>query len=277
VLAPPLADQSVTEFERHRRPAIAVVHDSQLSEDPELLQAAGAVALLALENAELDNAWKEALGDLRASRSRIVEAAENERQRVERDLHDGAQGQLVATQIRLELARELTNPAQLTEQIVEAQHDLEKAIDELRNLAHGIYPSDLRDLGPAAALRSLAATSSVTVEVIDNGIGRSTDAAEAAIYFCASEAIQNTAKHAGPGARATVTLARGDHEIELTVSDDGAGMPSQRTGDGIGITSMRDRIEAVGGRFEIASTSGQGVVVHAAIPIHETLPDVRLL
>jgi signal transduction histidine kinase len=207
--------------------------------------------------------------ELRASRERIVETAERERQRLERDLHDGAQAQLVAIQIRLELARGLPDvPEVVGEQIEEAERDLEAAVGELRSLSHGIYPTALRDLGPAAALQSLAATSSVPVQMIDKGFGRSSDATEAAIYFCASEAIQNTAKHAGPGAKATITLGRGDHEIELTVSDDGVGMPSERNGDGMGITSMRDRIEAVGGQLEISSAPRLGTSIHAKVPDH---------
>jgi len=205
-------------------------------------------------------------GALRASLSRVVETSERERQRLERDLHDGAQAQLVAIQIRLELARELSDRAQIIEQIDEGQRDLEAAIDELRSLAHGIYPPELRAFGPAGALQSLASSSSVPVEVIDTGVGRLSDATEAAIYFCACEAIQNTAKHAGPGARATVELSRRDHEIRLTVSDDGAGMPSGRNGDGIGITSMRDRIGAVGGQLDIISAPRNGTSIQATIP-----------
>jgi signal transduction histidine kinase len=266
VLVPPGPGQTLTEVQRDGRPAAAIVHDSQLSEDPELLQAAGAVALLALENNELDSAWKESLGQLADSRERLVQAGERERRKLERDLHDGAQAQLVATQVRLELARELTDPAKVDEQIDEAQNDLELALEELRSLAHGIYPAAVRDLGLAGALQSLASGSSLPVEVIDHGVGRSSAAAEAAIYFCAREAIQNVAKHAGPAPKATVTLARRDGTIALTVSDDGAGIPPRRNGDGIGITSMRDRIEAIGGQFEIGSTPGQGVVIHATIP-----------
>jgi signal transduction histidine kinase len=206
-------------------------------------------------------------GALRASISRVVETSERERRRLERDLHDGAQAQLVAIQIRLELARGLPDRAQVDEQIDEAGRDLEAAIEELRSLAHGIYPPALRDLGPARALQSLAATASFPVEVIDEGVGRSSNATEAAIYFCAREAIQNAAKHAGPGAKATVTLKRRDHkEVELTVRDDGAGIPAERSAEAIGLTSMRDRIEAVGGRFEVASVPGEGTSILAAIP-----------
>jgi signal transduction histidine kinase len=203
---------------------------------------------------------------LRASLSRVVEASERERRRLERDLHDGAQARLVAIQIRLELARGLPDRAQVNEQIDETQRDLEAAIEELRSLAHGIYPPALRDLGPAGALQSLASSSSVPVEVIDEGVGRSSNTTEEAIYFCAREAIQNTAKHAGPDARSTVKLRRAQNSIELRVSDDGAGIPADQSRGGTGITGMRDRIEAVGGRFQIVSAPGEGTSILAAIP-----------
>lgn len=215
--------------------------------------------LLLLENARL-------VDELRASRSRIVEAVEHERRRLERDLHDGAQQRLVGVLMRLNVAREQVESDDLARQLDAIQTEALGALEELRALTHGIYPDVLHELGPAAALRALARSSPVPIEVTDEGIRRSSDAIEAAIYFCAREAIQNTAKHAGRGATATVTLARRDRAIEFTVSDDGAGMPPERHTSGTGITGMRDRIEAVGGHFEIAFAPGQGTSVHGAIP-----------
>jgi signal transduction histidine kinase len=217
-----------------------------------------AISLMLLENTRL-------VEELRASRSRIVEAAERERRRIERDLHDGAQQRLVEIQVRLALARELAGSEDLAKQLDATQESAEAAVAELRALAHGIYPVVLRDLGPAAALRDLSDSSPVSIEVIDEGIGRSSDAIEAAIYFCAREAIQNTAKHAGPSATATVILAHHDEAIEFTVSDDGRGMTTQTDPNGIGITSMRDRIEAVGGQFEIVSAPGRGTSIRGTI------------
>jgi signal transduction histidine kinase len=195
-----------------------------------------------------------------------VRAGERERRRLERDLHDGAQQQLVAIQVRLAVARELADSEELTKQLDATQKNAEAAVEELRALAHGIYPGVLHDFGPAAALRDLSSDSPVPITVTDDGIGRSSDAIEAAIYFCAREAIQNTAKHAGPGAKVTVTLGHREDAIQFTVSDDGAGMSPERDTDGIGVTSMRDRIEAVGGQFEIVSAPGQGTAIHATIP-----------
>jgi signal transduction histidine kinase len=251
--------RSVIRLFRDSVPVAALIHDPVLDPNPEVVEALTATSLMLLENTRL-------VHELRQSRTRIVRAGERERRRLEHDLHDGAQAQLVAIQIRLELVRELTDPAQIDEQIVATQRDLETALEELRDLAHGIYPAALRDLGPAGALHSLALNSSVPVEVIDDWMGRSSDDTEAAIYFCAREAIQNTAKHAGPGAKTVVTLKHDERGIELTVSDDGIGLTRDADTDGMGITGMQDRIESVGGRIEIVSAPGRGTSVCATIP-----------
>ncbi len=236
-----------------------MIHDPTLDTESDVVEGLAATSLMLLENTRL-------VEELRASRSRIVEAGERERQHLERDLHDGAQQRLVAIQIRLRMAREPADGADLTKQLDAIEADAVGALEELRALARGIYPEILHEFGPAAALSSLVRSSPVPIEVIDEGIGRSSDAIEAAIYFCAREAIQNTAKHAGPGAKANVRLAHRDDAIEFTVSDDGIGMARESDTDGIGITSMRDRIEAVGGQLEILSAPGQGTSVHATIP-----------
>jgi signal transduction histidine kinase len=254
--------RGVTRITQNSRPVAALIHDSTLDTDSDVVEGLAATSLMLLENTRL-------VQELRASRSRIVEAGERERRRLERDLHDGAQQRLVAIQIRLGMAREPADSADLIKQLDAIQADAVGALEELRALAHGIYPDALHLLGPGAALRSLARSSPVPIEVTDESIGRSSDAIEAAIYFCAREAIQNTAKHAGPGAKVNVTLAHRDRAIEFTVSDDGIGMPRGRDMDGVGTTSMRDRIEAVGGQLAIVSAPGQGISIHATIPDDE--------
>lgn len=209
--------------------------------------------------------------ELRASRLRVVQAAERERRRLERDLHDGAQQRLVEIQIRLGFARTLVDRADLASEFDALQEAAEAAIDELRTLARGIYPSTLRVLGPAAALRTLAQRSPVPIRVIDEGIGRVSATIEAAIYFCAREAIQNASKHAGPGASVTVTLARRRGAIDLVISDDGVGISPDSAGTGTGIRGMHDRIEAVGGRLDIVSEPGLGTCIRGSIP-HEKAP-----
>lgn len=207
--------------------------------------------------------------ELRASRLRVVQAAECERRRLERDLHDGAQQRLVEIQVRLGFARTLVDRAELASELDALQEAAEAALDELRTLARGIYPSTLRDHGPAAALRTLALRSAVPIRVIDEGIGRASPVIEAAIYFCAREAIQNATKHAGPRASVTATLARRRGAIDLTISDSGVGMSPGAASTGIGVRGMHDRIEAVGGRLEIFSGPGLGTCIRASIPDDE--------
>jgi signal transduction histidine kinase len=251
--------RGVTRVTRGNGPVAALIHDPTLDTDSDVVEGLAATSLMLLENTRL-------VEELRASRSRIVEAAESERRRLERDLHDGAQQRLVAIQVRVDLARELTDPEDAAKQLDAIAEDAVAGLEELRALAHGIYPGVLHELGPAAALSSLARSSSVPIKVTDEGIARSSDAVEAAIYFCAREAIQNTAKHAGPGANVTVALAGRKSMIQFTVTDNGAGMPPETDTNGTGITGMRDRIEAVGGQFEIVSAPGQGTSVRGTIP-----------
>jgi signal transduction histidine kinase len=257
-----LHSRGVTRITLGNGPVAALIHDPTLDTDSDVVEGLAATSLMLLENTRL-------VDELRASRSRIVTAGERERRRLERDLHDGAQQRLVAIKMRLTLAQELADPEALSKALDATRKDADAAIEELRALARGIYPGVLRKLGPAAALRDLASSSAVPIEVNDHGIGRLSDAIEAAIYFCAREAIQNAAKHAGPGAKATVTLRHHQETIEVTVSDNGGGMPPARGSNGLGMTSMRDRIEAVGGHFEVVSAARQGTSIRATIPDRE--------
>jgi signal transduction histidine kinase len=259
--------RGVTRITGDDGPVAALIHDPTLDTDSDIVEGLAATSLMLLENTRL-------LEELRASRLRIVTAGDRERRRLERNLHDGAQQRLVAIQVRLGIARELAGTEDLANQLDATKKDAEAAIEELRALAHGIYPAVLQEYGVAAALRSLAHGSPVPIRVTDDGIGRSSSAIEAAIYFVACEAIQNSGKHAGPSAKVAVTLTRNGDAIEFTVSDDGAGMTPRTDNDGIGIASMRDRIRAVGGHLEIVSAPGQGTSIHATIHDEEALPTV---
>jgi signal transduction histidine kinase len=271
VLASPRSDQQLTAFERDGQPAVAIVHDSQLSEDPELLQTAGAVALLALENAKLDAAWKESLGQLADSRARLVSAADRERRRLERDLHDGAQQRLVAALINLSVADELADNGKpdLRERFSEATQEVEEALAELRELAHGIYPPALGRWGLGRAFALLAHRHRGVMVVSETGMARFPAEVEAAIYYCGLEAVQNASKHGGRDARISIRLHSDDRQLHLEVRDDGPGFDVDRAHDGIGLQNMRDRLGAVGGHVEITSQPGEGTLVAAAAPIGE--------
>ena len=222
---------------------------------------------LALENAELKAGLRESRRELVDARARIIRASDRARRKLERDLHDGAQQRLTAIQIKLGIAQESVLDEDLASQLESISVDVELAVDELRALARGIYPAVLKDRGLADAVRSLAISAPIPVEVIDNGTGRWSGPVEAAIYFCVSEAVQNAIKHAGPDARVTVVLRRGPREgLRFEVTDDGTGMNMAIRPDGIGLTSMRDRIGAVSGELEIISAPGRGTSVRGTVP-----------
>jgi signal transduction histidine kinase len=236
-----------------------LIYDSALDTDAEIVGGLAATSLMLLENTRL-------VAELRNSQARTAESAQHERLRVERDLHDGAQQRLMAIQVKLRLAEQRVSDAEVSAQIEEIRAEAAEAVDELRALAHGIYPSALRDGGLADGLRSLAMRAPIPVSVNDEGIGRCPGAIEANVYFCALEAVQNASKHAGPGARVTVTLGRDTGGIRFEIADDGVGMDASAAGDCLGLVSMRDRIGAVGGELEISSSPGRGTIVGGTVP-----------
>jgi signal transduction histidine kinase len=263
----PSPGQALTTVERDERPAAAIVHDAQLSDDPELLAAAAGVVLLAAENTDLERARNASLRELAASRARLSEASDRERRKLERDLHDGAQQRLMAIQIKLRLLKDATEDELLSDRLDAIGSDAEAAVEELRDLAHGIYPPVLRSFGIADALRSFALKAPIPVKVNDAGIGRCSRTVEAAIYFCAMEAVQNTIKHAGDGAHVTITLGRDGRRAHFVIADDGAGIAASASRDGEGLLGMRDRIAAVGGELGIVSSPGAGTMVRGTVPL----------
>jgi signal transduction histidine kinase len=200
--------------------------------------------------------------ELRGSRERIVAAADEERRRVERDLHDGAQQRLVLIGLKLGMLER--EPARV-ELITEVRHELAEALEELRDLAHGIYPSLLENEGLPGALRDAAERAPIPTAFDSDGAGRYRPELEAAVYFCCLEALQNAAKHAGDDARATVRLAESDHTLRFEVADDGIGHDGPLTGTGI--QNMRDRLGALGGLLTINSSPGAGTTVTGSIPV----------
>jgi signal transduction histidine kinase len=167
--------------------------------------------------------------------------------------------------INLALARELDDAA-LRQKLREREVALEDAIDELRELAHGIYPSVLTDLGVAEALRSAAVHAPKAVKVTGE-LGRHTPEIEAAIYYCCLEGLQNAMKHAGPSARISIRLEESDDELRFEVRDDGAGFAGSTGGGGRGIGNVRDRIGAIGGRIELRSEPGRGTILAGVVPL----------
>jgi signal transduction histidine kinase len=222
---------------------------------------------LALENAELKVALRQSRRELVDAHARITRASDEGRRQLERDLHDGAQQRLTAIAIKLGLAQEAALDQDLARQLESISADLEVAIDELRDLACGIYPAVLSDHGLVAAVRALAIRAPMPVGVIDEGIGRRSAPVEVAVYFCTLEAVQNAIKHAGGDATVTVILGRGPSgDVQFEVTDDGVGMTLPTRPAGMGLISMRDRIGAVGGELEILSAPGRGTSVRGTVP-----------
>ena len=210
--------------------------------------------------------------DLRASRQRIVAAQDEERRRLERDIHDGAQQQLVALAVKLNLVETLSgkNPEKAREMAAQVKTELQQALDDLRDLARGIYPPLLADKGLAAALESQARKAPVPVTVEPDGIGRYPQEAEAAAYFCVLEALQNVAKYAHASS-VIVRLGQDDGNLLFTVTDDGRGFDPGTTPPGSGLQNMRDRLEALGGAVEVESAPGGGTTISGRIPTKEVV------
>jgi signal transduction histidine kinase len=209
--------------------------------------------------------------DLRASRQRLVAAQDEERRRLERNLHDGAQQDLVALAIKVRLGGTVEDLAQAKEIFGELQADAAGALENLRDLARGIYPPLLADLGLAAALSAQASKSPVPVTVEADGIGRFPQQTEAAVYFCCLEALQNTTKYAH-ATQARICLQAQGGTLRFTVSDDGTGYDTSHTSMGSGQRNMADRLAALGGRLEVQSACGQGTTITGHLPVPSYTP-----
>ena len=206
--------------------------------------------------------------DLRASRQRLVTAQDETRRRLERNIHDGAQQDLVALAIKLGIAKSVVDddPAEAKELLGELQTDTSATLENLRDLARGIYPPLLADLGLVAALNAQASKSPVPVTVEANGIGRFGQDTEAAVYFCCLEALQNIGKYAR-ATQARICLQAQNGTLSFTVSDDGAGYDARDTPLGSGQRNMADRLAALGGRLEVRSAPSQGTTITAHLPV----------
>ena len=234
----------------------------------------------ALKKQRLDAALHESMErlreqaeDLRASRARIVAAADAERRRIERDLHDGAQQYLVAIAVKANLMRQLPSHEDARGQALlhELIADIDAALDDLRDLAHGIYPPLLSSGGLTEALAAACRRASIPTAFKADGIGRYPPEIEAAVYFSCLEGLQNAAKYAGDGATGQVTVWEEPGALWFEVRDDGVGFEPAATGSGAGFTNMADRIGAVGGRLSIESEPGNGAQVVGTIPLGDVV------
>jgi signal transduction histidine kinase len=222
---------------------------------------AGQAALLLANTALIE--------DLRASRQRLVAAQDEERRRLERNLHDGAQQQLVALAVGLKLARRTASadPASAEQMLERLEGDVGDALENLRDLARGVYPPLLADQGLAAAIDAQARRSPhPVVRVESDGIGRYPQEVETAVYFCTLEALQNAGKYAHPE-EVVVRLREEGGELVFTIEDDGEGFDQATTRLGSGLQNMSDRLEALGGDLLVRSAPGRGTTVEGRVPV----------
>jgi signal transduction histidine kinase len=262
-------ERGVTYVRRAGRPVAAVVYDAELADQDRFIQAAAAAALLRVEQARLHTDLEASMHQLERSRARLVESVQRERRRIERDLHDGVQQEVLGLRIKLELATEIleADPEEGERLIAAVGRQMDTVLDGVRSLARGIYPAVLHDRGLPEAIRSAARASSMPATVRASHVGRYPEQIEVAVYFSCLEALQNSAKHAGSNAAVVITLWERDGWIMFEVRDDGRGFDSEATDQGRGLTNMRDRLAAVGGSLIFISSPRKGTRIHGGAPV----------
>jgi signal transduction histidine kinase len=240
------------------------ITDSALS--TQLYLAVAALTTLCL--AAIVSERRRAALELVESRARIAAAGAEERRRLERELHDSAQNRLVGLQIQLSLAQHRTEHTapEVAATLAGLIQQAEGVGDELRRIAHGISPPLLATRGLLDALRAECAHSGLAIRIVAGEVGLSAPDVETAVYLCCLESIQNAGKHGGPDASVTVRLRRESGDLLFSVHDSGRGFDPRATLPGAGLTSVKDRIETVGGRVEIATAPGRGTTVAGAVP-----------
>jgi signal transduction histidine kinase len=253
------ADRAWTPVELEGQRVGAIVHDRSLAAEPEVVETVAAAAGLALRSERLEAA-------LRRSRARIVEAGIQERRRLERNLHDGAQQRLVALSLTLRMAQNqiAKSPETAAAMIGAAGEELTLALEELRELARGIHPAVLSDRGLQAAVEALAVRSPLPVKVVEVPGERLPEPVEAAAYFVIAEALTNVAKYANASA-ATVAVRRVNGHAEVEVRDDGVGGADPDRGSGL--RGLADRVGALDGILALDSPPGSGTTLRAEIPV----------
>jgi signal transduction histidine kinase len=257
--------RTLTEVRLDGQRVAAIEGDASLAQDPALLQAAASYALIVLENGRLVRGLTSSIGELSASRARILAVTDRARRRIERDVHDGAQQRLVALRIKLALESErLEHDAPETAAELELLGaEVDETIDEVRAIAHGIYPSLLIDRGLVDALRAAALSAPMSATVDAEGIGRYPPETESAVYFACVAAMDHAV---GAATRVAITLWTGER-LRFEVRDDGPGSAPPDPGDAVWLTEPRDRMAAVGGELAVASVPGEGTRVTGSVPL----------
>ena len=267
-LPAPGSSQVIAEYESGEN-KVAVVHEEMLHGQTRFLEAIASCAIASHEYERLSTALDSSLEEVAASRARISAAADEERRRIERDLHDGAQQQLVTLRIKLELIAERieSDPEGAAEQLRGAGTRLTDVLEEVRSLARGIYPPLLVDAGLGEALVAAGRRCALPATVDCDGIGRYSPETESAVYFCCLEALQNADKHADGAKSIAIHVRESGGQLRFEVRDDGVGFTPAATVNGGGLTNMHDRVAALGGRLRVTSSPGAGTRVRGTVPL----------
>ena len=270
-VAAPAADvgRSVTHLRDARGNLVAaLVHDDALQDERAFINAIGSYATLSLENHRLAAEVASLARQLRETEARAMARVDDTREEIERDLHDGAQQRLIALQIWLRLAaeRSAAGEPETTEDLNRLGDEVERAIDELRTLAQGVFPAALIDFGPVEALRETVRFAPIPTAV-HGANTRHDPQLERAVYFCCLEALQNTFKHASTATAAEVTIATSRREVTFEVVDDGVGFDPGSVPTGTGLRNMRHRLAALGGTLRVDTSPGHGTRISGAIPL----------
>lgn len=227
------------------------------------------VSLSGLAIAALVSERWQLVGRLNVSRARLVEASDEARHRIERDLHDGAQQSLLGLQLKLDLAADAIreDPPEGERQVRMIERQMDAVLHDLRSIAQGAYPPLLRNRGVVDALKSAARLTPVDVSVRSEAVRRYSRAVEATVYFCCLEAMQNVTKHAGQGVHAEVRLRQRGRQLQFEIIDSGLGFDARATSVGDGLANIRDRLEAVGGTLTVVSWPGRGTTIRGHVPV----------
>lgn len=263
--------RAVTIIDTGTGPVAAIVHDSSLTAETDLLQAVSAAAAMSLENARLHAALRRRVQELTASRQRVIEAQQRERQRLERNLHDGAQQRLVTLCLAVGLLADRVHDPLAVQRLRQVRAQITIALEELRAVARGIHPAVLSGHGLAVALESLTAESSVPIDLAVEVHERPPEAVEVAAYLVVREGLRTLSRRAGAAA-ISIRVARStdpQDSLVIEVVDDGAGDADE--GFGAGLRELTDRVDALGGTLRIWSPAGAGTRLHAVIPCRESI------
>ena len=272
-VGPPTANSGrvMTEFRRGGQLIGGIISDAAISQHPELLEAAARVISIAVDKRRLEGDLKTARENLSSSRAESAAATETQRRRIERDLHDSLQQELLAVDMRVQLARNLTQDVALRDRLTGISEDLALARQNMRDIARGLQPANVLAQGLTPPLAAAAQRAPIPVIFRSHGVGRYPADVEAAIYFCCLEALQNAEKHGGQDTHATIDIIGSDDALSFTVRDGGRGFDQTRA-QGQGLRNMFERMNGIGGWLSIESRAGQGTTISGGIPLRKDRP-----